>query len=245
MFAAGGNYMFAETFDLGAPFTCRLSAAIDAYARGYRNAMSTWMSLSTMDTLSSGTPDNWGIELQIRTTVQNPALALWSDWTTFQSGFAQFRAAQFRIELLGLDPMVTPAIRALSVTIDMPDRIVSDQDVAVGTDGLFVNFVPNFKSLRGVSTGDQDMNTGDTKVIDIKNEAGFFIKFFDHTGAPVARTFDYNAVGYGEVSDLGILPDIPPGYSFLGQNYSGPGDTDFQYILYFGALISIPPGIAS
>jgi hypothetical protein len=96
-----------------------------------------------------------------------------------------------------LEPHVSPAVRTLEISIDMPDRIIADNDVVVPTAGLRINFDPPFKGLTGLAIADQDMATGDRKLITAKSETGFNIRYFNSAGTAISRTFDYNAVGYG------------------------------------------------
>lgn len=129
----------------------------------------------------------------------------WSDWQPFVVGDVTFRAIQLRLQMRGKpspDPdilysTVTPVVNRLEVVIDMPDRVIADNDVAVGTAGLSIVFDPPFLELSGIATADQDMATGDRKVITAKSESGFTVRFFNSVGTPVARTIDWVAKGYG------------------------------------------------
>ncbi|QIG66676.1 tail host specificity protein J [Rhizobium phage RHph_TM16] len=121
----------------------------------------------------------------------------WTDWEQFITRDVNFRAIKFRAKLISNDPAVTPVLRGLTVNVDMPDRIIAGNDIAVPTAGLSIVFDPPFKGLTGLSMASQDMATGDRALITAKSENGFTIRYFNSTGTAVARTFDYNAVGYG------------------------------------------------
>ncbi|QIG76097.1 tail host specificity protein J [Rhizobium phage RHph_I4] len=198
-FPPEGTYNFQNTLDLGGIYTSRLTANIDVFGRDTRNTMSSWGLLSGLEAMSSVGSDLWDLALEYRVSNQasTDPLIVWSDWETFIIGDVTFRSIQFRVRLFSLNSAVTPVIRSLSVKIDMPDRIISNKDVLVPTAGLAIAFDPPFKHLTGIAIADQDMATGDRKVITAKSETGFAIRYFNSSGTAVARTFDYTAVGYG------------------------------------------------
>jgi predicted phage tail protein len=121
----------------------------------------------------------------------------WSEWVPFITRDVNFRAIKFRAKLISYDPAVTPVLRTLNVTVDMPDRIIAGNDLVVPTGGLTVVFDPPFKGLTGLSMASQDMATGDRAAITAKSENGFTIRYYNSVGTAISRTFDYTAVGYG------------------------------------------------
>jgi hypothetical protein len=96
----------------------------------------------------------------------------------------------------------THQISALSVTVDMPDRVVAEADIVSGTStsGKTVTYSPAFKVLQGVGISAQNLTSGDYYAITNKSETGFTIEFFNSSNATVSRTFDYVARGYGELA---------------------------------------------
>jgi len=94
---------------------------------------------------------------------------------------------------------VTPAVSTLTLTIDMPDRVIAQNDLVSGTGGggLAVTFTPAFRVLHGIGIAGQNMLTGDRAIITSKSATGFTIRFTDSGGTTVSRTFDYVAKGYG------------------------------------------------
>ena len=93
----------------------------------------------------------------------------------------------------------TPAISALSATIDMPDRTVAVADTASTTasGGKAITFSPAFKELQGLGISASNLATGDFYEITSKSATGFTIKFKNSSGSVVDRTFDFVAKGYG------------------------------------------------
>ncbi len=213
-----GYYYFENTIDLTDVFTSYRSAVVvangtyindlfdspDLFAEddlfgsggGDLFAVDDLFSMTDMFGIGEGA---WMVQLQSRTTNDDPVLDNWSEWAEFSAGNAQFRAEQYRLLLRSLAPGITPAVSVLSVSIDMPDRVEADNDLVVPVEGLDVVFSPAFKKLDGLSIVAQDLATGDYYTVTAKDEFGFTIQFFDSSGTPVSRTFDYVAAGYGRV----------------------------------------------
>ena len=200
-----GTYTFANGLDLSDVYTSRLTALVEASGENTSNVMATWHTLSEVSRLDNSAPEEWDVVLEYRTTNDDPALGNWGGWLPFFVGDVTARAFEFRIVLFGsaLDDTspeysnVTPVVSRLKVSVDMPDRVVAGEDIVVPAAGLDVVFDPPFISLQGLATADQDMATGDRKVITDKGPGGFHIQFFNSSGAAVARTIDYVAKGYG------------------------------------------------
>jgi len=92
-------------------------------------------------------------------------------------------------------------IQALSVTVDMPDRVIGDNDLVSGTGagGYVVTFNPAFKVSPSIGIMAQNLQQGDFYEIPTKSASGFTIRFKNSGGTVVSRTFDYVAKGYGEL----------------------------------------------
>ncbi|SCM71477.1 hypothetical protein KL86PLE_100229 [uncultured Pleomorphomonas sp.] len=196
--ALSGIYTSAETLDLGDVYTSRLTPAIKAFGENVNNVMSTWATLAEVETLAGTDPSSWSVEMQIRTTNDDPADSPgWSDWVTATVGDVSARAYQMRLRLGSAYRYVTPIVTAATLTVDMPDRIISGNDLSVPIDGLRIDFSPGLKKLTGLSISAQGLETGDYYTITEKDEAGFDILFKDAANTAVARTFDYVATGYG------------------------------------------------
>jgi len=192
--------------DLGAVYTSRVTARIDALAESVSATMSTWGSLAEVESLEPADPDDWEVTLEYRVTDDDPAGSpVWSAWTPLTVGDLKGRAFEFRALLSGVpvegsDPpyaTTTPLVRGLSVEIDMPDRIDSVKDLVVPVTGIRVAFTPPFRTLKGVTFGHQDLAPGDRAEVTNKDESGFDVRFFNSSAVAVERTTDVNAVGYG------------------------------------------------
>ena len=92
---------------------------------------------------------------------------------------------------------LTPVISALSVTIDMPDRVEGVREIDAPSTGYSVTFDPAFHNVPAVVITTRDAASGTRWEISSKTRTGFDVQFYDAAGSPVAATFDFVARGYG------------------------------------------------
>ena len=196
-YSATGEYQSSTVIDLGQVFTSRLTAQLFATATNTLNVMAGWTRLSDVVALSGAGPGEWDITLQVSYTSDDPALDNWSGWQEFVVGDYAARAFKFRLLLYSYRSYLLVQVAQLSVNIDMPDRVLSLQDVVCPAAGMRVTFDPPFRALKGLATDGQDMVTGDYKTITNKDESGFNIRFYNASAAGIERTFDVLATGYG------------------------------------------------
>lgn len=194
---ASGTYYFASDLDLTAVYTSRLTASVTVEGVGYINIVDAWTDVDSVTNWDGADATGWNIELQVRTSDD---YATWGAWQTFIIGDYSARAFQWRVILTSSAQGVTPSIIGLSVTVDMPDRLASDNDVVCPVAGLTVTFSPAFKVAPALAIADQNMATGDYKTITGISASGFSIQYYNAGGSPVQRTFDWVARGYGYVA---------------------------------------------
>lgn len=195
-----GIYTSAAVLDLGEIFTSRVTPGIVASGDNLNSTIGSWVRLRDVESLSGADSTQWGAVMEMRTTNDDPeADPTWSDWRDAATGDVVARAFHTRMVLTSDDPAITPVVSRARLLVDMPDRIVSDNDLAVPAEGLRVDFAPAYKRLTGLSVSAQGMATGDYYDLTDKGEGGFWIAFRDASGAAVARTFDYVAAGYGQL----------------------------------------------
>lgn len=199
-----GTYEFDNYVDLAAKYTSRLTADLKVLRLDFVNFFDD--ALGNFDARSGdfdGDPsafDDINVQLFVATTDDDPAgTPTWSDWKEFVVGDYTARAYKFKADLTSEDVTSSPAIEELSVTIDMPDSVRAEEDVASGSGAKVITFSPAFQSLQGVAIAAQNMATGDYYAISSKSRTGFTINFYNSLGNNVDRTFDYVAKGYGEV----------------------------------------------
>jgi predicted phage tail protein len=197
-FVSTGTYLFSNDLDLGAVYTSRLTASVTVGGVNYLSDVDTWANVDALTDWDGADATGWNVELQVRTTDDDPAGSpTWSAWRTFIIGDYSARAFEWRIILTTTTQGVTPSVSALSVTVDMPDRLASDNDVICPVTGLTVTFTPAFRAIPAIAVADQNMATGDYKTITSISASGFTIQYFNSGGSPVQRTFDWVARGYG------------------------------------------------
>ena len=200
-----GSYEFDGYIDLGSRYTSRVTATLDVVRLDYVNLFDDAEGLfDARQGLFDGgqSVDDTTVSLFVALTNDDPAGSpTWSDWKEFVVGDYTARALKFKADLISLDEQATPAIRELSVEVDMPDRITADNDISSGTaaGGKAVSFAPSFKAVQGLAIVAENMATGDFYDIVSKDATGFTIRFKNSGGTVVDRTFDYVAKGYGEL----------------------------------------------
>jgi hypothetical protein len=202
-----GTYDFSQIVDLGAVYTSRVTACVEVGRIDYVNTFDSAVGLfDSRDGDFDGSPnafDDTNVELQVSVTEDDPAgTPTWSDFRKFFVGDYKARGLRFRAILTSRDAQASPSISALSVTVDMPDRVTSGDDITSGTaaGGKVVNFVPAFKVAPAIGIAAQNLTSGDYYEIVSKTASGFTIRFKNSGGTVVDRTFDYTAVGYGELA---------------------------------------------
>lgn len=193
-----GSYTFSDMIDVGQVYTNRVTARINAVIQNLNDDIFILDDIfSVPDLLASGASDV-ELRLQMRTTVDDPDVSpTWTEWEDFYIGDYTFRAAQWRLLFFSYSQGKTPVVTLLHVTVDMPDRVVADYNIAVGTGGLSVTYDPAFYVVPSVNVTAKDMATGDRIVITNETRFGFDIIFRNSGGSAVARTMNYAAQGWG------------------------------------------------
>ncbi len=205
--STSGTYDFSQVVDLGGVYTSRVTAYVELSRIDYVNTFDAASGLfDAREGDFDGSPnafDDTNVELQVSVTEDDPAGSpTWTDYRKFFVGDYKARGLRFRAVLTSRDAQATPAISALSVTVDMPDRVTSGDDITSGTDagGKVVNFSPAFKVAPAIGIAAQNLVSGDYYEIVSKTASGFTIRFKNSGGTVVDRTFDYVARGYGELA---------------------------------------------
>ena len=199
-FLTNGIYYFDNNIDLGASYTSHITANIRLSGLDLNDVLDDQGNIDVIESWdNTALPDNWSIIPQIRTTDDDPAAAPeWGAWQNFVIGNYTARAFEFRVILSSDVNGVTPVINALSITVDMPDRIISDQDVVSASGGSMIDFTHPFRAKPAVAISAQDMQAGDYFAVSSVSNSGFTIQFFDQSNTPISRSFDYLAKGYGQ-----------------------------------------------
>jgi hypothetical protein len=203
--AASGTYDFASYVDLGSKFTSRISARLLSDRRDYVNNFDDASGLFD-DRLGlfdgeAAVFGNVDAQLFVSTTDDDPAGSpTWSAYRKFDVGDYTARALRFRAELTTEDDEATPVVTELQVTVDIPDRVISEADIASGAGTKVVTFSPVMHTIEGIGISAQNLSSGDYYAITNKTASGFSITFYDSGDNAISRTFDYVAKGYGEAA---------------------------------------------
>ena len=200
--AASGTYDFDGYIDLGERYVSRVVTELNLDFFDYVNDFDGATGLfDAREGLFDGDPtsfDTTSVRTQVSTTNDDPAgTPTWSAYRDFVVGDVNARALRFRAVLETNSPSNTPAVRELSVEVDMPDRVEADDDITY-TGSQAVTFPAAFKVVPAIGIA-ASLADGDRYVISGKSRSGFTITTF--TGASVSSnptTFDYVAKGYGK-----------------------------------------------
>lgn len=202
-----GTYYFENYLDLGYIYTSRVTANVEVGRIDYVNTFDSKeglfdLSLGDFD----GDPDvfdDTNVELWVSTTDDDPnsSPAIWTDYRQFFVGDYKARGFRFKAVLTSTDETASPILKTLTINVDMPDRVIGDNDISSGTDsgGYSVIFTPSFRVTPSVGIMAQDLQQGDFYEIPTKSATGFTIRFKNSGGTVVDRTFDYVAKGYGQL----------------------------------------------
>jgi len=192
---SNGIYNFASGVDLGAVYTSRVTAEMDVLGCDVYDIIDTNEEIDKIESWDNSLdPSLFNVKLQLRTSNDN---IVWSEWRNFVVGDYSSRAFEFRTLLESYSPNIAPKISSLKVKVDMPDRIESQENVLSSNAIKTVLFNNNFRAKPALSITAQTMQSGDYYTLTNINNSGFDICFYDASGNPVVRSFDYIAKGYG------------------------------------------------
>lgn len=196
---ARGIYYFNREVDLGAKYLCSFRASIKMQRFEYNGRL--FDSVSGEFDAQPGmfeNPDTSDLDVRVDIRYRSVATDDWSRWQELTRGDFEGRYFQFRAVLESETIDVSPKVTALSVTVDMPDRTESDNDVTSVASGSAILFTLPFHSLRGIGITASDMNSGDYYRVTNKSRDGFTIRFYNAAGTGIVRQFDWIARGYGK-----------------------------------------------
>ena len=197
---SSGSYYFANSVDLGETYTSRLTANLSSSVTvasdliDYRTA-----NIDTWNNFDGASSDAITAVLELRTTNNNPASnPTWTDWAPFLVGDYHARAYEFRVIVTNTDSDYNISITALSVTVDMPDRVEKASDLSVSASSTAVSFGSNFKAVPVVGVTMNDSNSGDYFRVTSKARTGFTVQCFNSSNTGIVRSINWQAVGYGK-----------------------------------------------
>jgi hypothetical protein len=198
--APSGSYEFSRIVDLGGVYTSKTTLAIQAQAVDVTDKidnrtelLDSWTDFdgSNIDTV------NAKVYMAITEDDPNGVSPNWSSWRPFFVG--EVRARGFKFKLVATSDFQNHSIiiKTLSVTIDMPERTELGSNISSNVGGTAIVFAKPFKGLSTIGITARNLASGDRWAITADSVTGFTIQFFDSTGTPISRNFDYVAIGYG------------------------------------------------
>jgi hypothetical protein len=195
-FFASGNYEFSDVIDIGAKHTVRITASLTQSSDNPDDLFDNRSGLfdSATSNFDGDTPANCDAHLEIATSDDN---VTFTSFQNFVIGNYTARYYKFRVVLTSSDLASTPVVSAVTVTLDMEDRIFSEDNLTSGVGTVTVAFPSPFKTTNyalGVTM--EDANSGDFFQISNKTVNGFDLLFKNSSGTNISRQFDYIAKGF-------------------------------------------------
>ena len=193
-----GTYLFASPVDIGAKHTCRVTASLTQFAENPTELFDSGRGFTNFDdatgSFDGNSPSNSNAHLEISLSDDN---ITYTAFKNFVIGDYSARYFKFRVYLISRDQLTTPVISEVSITIDMPDRIFSGNDIVSGAGTKTVSFTNPFKTVNyAVGITAQGMATGDYFEVENKTINGFDVTFKNSGGTAISKTFDYMAKGF-------------------------------------------------
>jgi len=194
-----GTYTFSSG-DLTAVYSSRVSALLEITGLNANVAMADWVTLASVNPLSGTSADQYSVKLEMRYTEDDPGGSpTYTDLEQLVVGDYTARAFEFVLTLESFAEGVSPAVERLEISIDMPDRTESADDVTCPAGGLAVTYAYPFLIGPAVAITPQGMSERDDWELTSKTQTGFGIRFFNWSApsTDIERTFDWIAKGAG------------------------------------------------
>lgn len=208
-----GTFDFAGT-DLGASFFCAILPTVnlvyknlddDLVWSGIPGLMSTWEGLiSTQTDYTGGVPslsDSIDYDILASTTNDDPdsVTAEWTAYTVITNRKVKMRGVRFRAVLRSRFKEASPRVLGISVDIDMPDRIVRNNDVDV-TGSKNITYTTGFYEVPSTGVTANNLSNGQRVRVYNKTKTGFSVQVLNANNAQATNTIqiDWVSNGFGE-----------------------------------------------
>jgi major membrane immunogen (membrane-anchored lipoprotein) len=190
-----GFYDFDAPIDIGSSFKANVTGGITQSVisrdRLFDNISGNFDAQTGL--FDGDAESNCSAELQVATSDDGTT---YTSFTTFVVGDYSARFFKFRIRMTSTNGSATPEITEASVTIDMEDRIQSENNIVSGAGAKTITYPTAFKQAPALGLAVDNMSSGDKYDITSKTATGFVITFRNSSGTAVSRTFDYIAKGF-------------------------------------------------
>ena len=192
---SSGTYEFANLIDLGSIQTARLTGNITQTATDRDRLFDNILGLFDDQASNFDGDDSANASSHLEIAVSDDNVS-YTSFRNFNVGDYSGRYFKFRLFMESLNNSATPIVSQLSVTADMPQRLLSENDVVSGAGTKSITFSPVFISTPAIGVSAQGLATGDFYEITSKSTNGFDITFKNSGGTAISKTFDYIAKGY-------------------------------------------------
>jgi predicted phage tail protein len=195
-----GNYIFANTLDLGATYDVELLANLkintinpDDFWDSRSANIDTWNDIDADDLSETNA------ELYSRSTNDDPSGSpTYGTWEPFANSTKRGRGFQFKVEMETDNDSQDVVVQTLGVSVKLQRRTEQQRNISSGTGAKAITFPSAFYSTPSITITATNMATGDFFELSSVSRTGFTITFKASGGSIVDRNFDYQAVGHGK-----------------------------------------------
>ncbi|MEM1149335.1 MAG: hypothetical protein AAGI03_02095 [Pseudomonadota bacterium] len=192
-------YDAGTEIDLGAVYSVTCVSDLDVSAEQNDFDIFNWSDLFEIEDIFGAVSADWNASVEARFSSKpaGDSAPDWSDWRPVRFQELRGRTFQFRLAVSVPNEAISVRVVGTSITLDVPDRLEADRNVAVPSDGLRVDFSTPFWALRGLSIEGESLPSGFRSERSNVSRSGFDIRFYDASNTPIAATIDWIASGYG------------------------------------------------
>lgn len=160
------------------------------------SAQPVWISASWTATIQSvdgtnSTKGNVTVEVAIAGNDN-----VYGAWKVLVPGQYVGKLFKFRIHLESFDTTILTKVTAFDITVDMPDRIETGQNVSIASGGTSITYGTAFQVAPTVHITIISASTGDTVLLTSQSTTGFTVQIKDSTNTGAARSVNWSAAGY-------------------------------------------------
>jgi predicted phage tail protein len=200
-----GTYTFTgcgstlgASFDAEGVFTMNVVSNIIAFGSDLYSNVDLWTNTDLVADWDGGDPSEWGIQLQVRTTPDNPnsGIPTWSGWMNFYNGDYTCRAFQFRLALTSAQVGISPIVSQCQIIINLPNKFDGAANLTSSAGGSVVDFTQIYYNTPSVGITGNNLEQGDYWTITSLSSTGFTIQFFNSSNTGVARNYSWTSNGF-------------------------------------------------
>ena len=191
-----GSYVW-ESMVLPAAYTVRLVPDVMIGATQTNDTMNTWSSLSNLTYLDRVSAQDYSVSLAVQ--IWDATTSAWGAPTLLALG--DYTGSQFRYTatLTSNTQGIQPILESAVVQIYAQGATEQGSNITTPAASYVITYTNFFQSLPVLTITLKNGASGDYYSITNETTSGFTIEFFDSAGAAVARTFDWQANGFGGI----------------------------------------------